>query len=110
MLLEGVADLVVAEAERLGRDFLVEAAARHGVRQYPPLIGVDRSAQVADWAGCGGGGRGLGRGARGVRRRRREIGRAHSELQSLMRISYAVFCLKKKKKNIQTNKRNQCIE
>src|SRR3546814_5561317 len=27
-----------------------------------------------------------------------EIGRAHSELQSLMRISYAVLCLKKKKK------------
>src|SRR3546814_5335539 len=26
-----------------------------------------------------------------------------SELQSLMRISYAVFCLKKKKKNIRTN-------
>src|SRR3546814_3909812 len=25
-----------------------------------------------------------------------EIGRAHSELQSLIRISYAVFCLKKK--------------
>src|SRR3546814_2133802 len=30
----------------------------------------------------------------------REIGRAHSELQSLMRISYAVFCLKKKKQTI----------
>src|SRR3546814_6927421 len=29
---------------------------------------------------------------------RAEIGRAHVELQSLMRISYAVFCLKKKKK------------
>src|SRR3546814_9777229 len=29
---------------------------------------------------------------------RGEIGRAHSELQSLMRISYAVFCLKKKTK------------
>src|SRR3546814_6904028 len=29
--------------------------------------------------------------------RRAEIGRAHAELQSLMRISYAVFCLKKKK-------------
>src|SRR3546814_4885844 len=29
-----------------------------------------------------------------------EIGRAHSELQSLMRISYAVFCLKKKKTTI----------
>src|SRR3546814_10557581 len=28
-----------------------------------------------------------------------KIGRAHVELQSLMRISYAVFCLKKKKIN-----------
>src|SRR3546814_4667259 len=31
---------------------------------------------------------------------RGEIGRATSELQSLMRISYAVFCLKKKKRTI----------
>src|SRR3546814_2680399 len=31
----------------------------------------------------------------------RKIGRAHVELQSLMRISYAVFCLKKKKKQTQ---------
>src|SRR3546814_3044324 len=30
--------------------------------------------------------------------RRYQIGRAHVELQSLMRISYAVFCLKKQKK------------
>src|SRR3546814_4252337 len=30
-----------------------------------------------------------------------EIGRAHVELQSLMRISYAVFCLKKKKLSTQ---------
>src|SRR3546814_1804252 len=29
-------------------------------------------------------------------RRTEQIGRAHVELQSLMRISYAVFCLKKK--------------
>src|SRR3546814_9948860 len=29
----------------------------------------------------------------------RKIGRAHSELQSLMRISYAIFCLKKKKQH-----------
>src|SRR3546814_3839091 len=28
-----------------------------------------------------------------------EIGRAHAELQSLMRISYAVFCLKKQNKS-----------
>src|SRR3546814_1864160 len=32
-----------------------------------------------------------------------EIGRAPSELQSLMRISYAVFCLKKKNKNKTTH-------
>src|SRR3546814_4933423 len=32
-----------------------------------------------------------------------------SELQSLMRISYAVFCLKKKKKNIKINNRHTQI-
>src|SRR3546814_7697582 len=32
-----------------------------------------------------------------------------SELQSLMRISYAVFCLKKKKKNEQKNKQLDTI-
>src|SRR3546814_9392609 len=31
-----------------------------------------------------------------------QIGRATSELQSLMRISYAVFCLKKKTKHLST--------
>src|SRR3546814_1844491 len=31
-----------------------------------------------------------------------------SELQSLMRISYAVFCLKKKKNNRQTKLSNKC--
>src|SRR3546814_9785345 len=35
-------------------------------------------------------------------KRLKQIGRAHVELQSLMRISYAVFCLKKKKKTTQT--------
>src|SRR3546814_3217510 len=55
-------------------------------------------------------GRGRGRGPSALRKGSRphpnpfpegrglsEIGRAHVELQSLMRISYAVFCLKKKK-------------
>src|SRR3546814_4235377 len=44
-------------------------------------------------------------------RHRAVSGRAHqrseehtSELQSLMRISYAVFCLKKKKRNINTTR------
>src|SRR3546814_14977122 len=38
------------------------------------------------------------------------IGRSEehtSELQSLMRISYAVFCLKKKKQNLQTHNQTQ---
>src|SRR3546814_8148829 len=35
-----------------------------------------------------------------------EIGRAHVELQSLMRISYAVFCLKKKKQHRQSTTTN----
>src|SRR3546814_3944205 len=33
-----------------------------------------------------------------------------SELQSLMRISYAVFCLKKKKKTTSNNERDRTIE
>src|SRR3546814_2240119 len=37
-----------------------------------------------------------------------QIGRATSELQSLMRISYAVFCLKKKK-NTTTNQQRKTI-
>src|SRR3546814_2049987 len=44
--------------------------------------------------------RNAGRGDTGRRRRRTAVGRSEehtSELQSLMRISYAVFCLKKKK-------------
>src|SRR3546814_9245259 len=63
---------------------------------YTPLFrslrrhgGCDRAdAGVALIDHLGGGG---GRGGRS------EIGRDTSELQSLMRISYAVFCLKKKK-------------
>src|SRR3546814_15028885 len=42
------------------------------------------------------------RGVRGERERRHRLDRSEehtSELQSLMRISYAVFCLKKKKKH-----------
>src|SRR3546814_8925372 len=38
-------------------------------------------------------------GQEGVHGTDHQIGRAHVELQSLMRISYAVFCLKKKKTN-----------
>src|SRR3546814_3348272 len=40
---------------------------------------------------------------------RKEIGRAHSELQSLVRISYAVFCLKKKKQRYKNKSYNNTI-
>src|SRR3546814_10184617 len=40
----------------------------------------------------------------GVTARRRRSDEHTSELQSLMRISYAVFCLKKKKNHIHTHK------
>src|SRR3546814_2836431 len=40
----------------------------------------------------------------GNRSLHKKIGRAHVELQSLMRISYAVFCLKKKKKTQEKHK------
>src|SRR3546814_3987772 len=36
-----------------------------------------------------------------------QLGRAHVELQSLMRISYAVFCLKKKKIKQHQNQNNR---
>src|SRR3546814_4758061 len=39
--------------------------------------------------------------AAALRERADQIGRHTSELQSLMRISYAVFCLKKKQQHIQ---------
>src|SRR3546814_6372835 len=50
-------------------------------------------------SGVGGGGSATG-GVGG--NRPAEIGRAHSELQSLLRISYAVFCLKQKKSTTYT--------
>src|SRR3546814_7404724 len=44
---------------------------------------------------------------------RRQLGRSEehtSELQSLMRISYAVFCLKKKKIKIETSQYNTMLQ
>src|SRR3546814_6951799 len=39
-----------------------------------------------------------------------KIGRAHVELQSLMRLSYAVFCLKKKREKRSTNRDHETRE
>src|SRR3546814_4961423 len=62
-----------------------------------------RAARRAGQACCRGAGSPRGRGSRGARARDGDRSEEHtSELQSLMRISYAVFCLKKKKNKIST--------
>src|SRR3546814_1298273 len=54
--------------------------------------------------------RGLGPGRRPARRAGEDRSEEHtSELQSLMRISYAVFCLKKKKSKTHTNNNRQLV-
>src|SRR3546814_5475671 len=73
------------------REALLAGLARH-VADAPADLGVDHAL-----------GRGLGDEPRAgevhvEHLAELEIGRAPSELQSLMRISYAVFCLKKKNK------------
>src|SRR3546814_2071700 len=67
-------------AERLHRELQRSAAGRTAQRDAVYLAGSGQG-RAGDLAA-----------------RLQQIGRATSELQSLMRISYAVFCLKKKKK------------
>src|SRR3546814_13811110 len=73
---------------------LFRSVRRHGARarsRQPRHAGRNRP-------GGGQQGRSAERGAAAIRHRRRGRSEEHtSELQSLMRISYAVFCLKKKK-------------
>src|SRR3546814_10545854 len=66
-------------------------AGRESVREHDRAAAADRSA--GGDAGAGRRGRGRGDGSAVPRRSEEHT----SELQSLMRISYAVFCLKKKK-------------
>src|SRR3546814_9107319 len=73
---------------QLSMAVLVLLAAAAGTR----VVAADLGAVAGD-RGVGGG---VGLGEAGLFGFLVEIGRAHAELQSLMRISYAVFCLKKK--------------
>src|SRR3546814_8594780 len=81
------------------------AGGRHDLRQR-----LDRHAEEAAELGVPAAAREVHqRGARGGG----DVGRSEehtSELQSLMRISYAVFCLKKKTKHTQTHTKSQHIE
>src|SRR3546814_4364274 len=58
-------------------------------------VQVERS-NDSSASSSGGRGQSMGQEQAGQQNQSQEIGRAPSELQSLMRISYAVFCLKKK--------------
>src|SRR3546814_1321489 len=99
----------LADAEAMGQD---RCPRRAGRRQAPP---VGRRAVVHDGGGRGARRRsaaleGQAQPAHRVEPRRRRSEEHTSELQSLMRISYAVFCLKKKKTtnlrpNTDTNKK-----
>src|SRR3546814_4783034 len=79
--------LAVAHARALRSDVQVDGGllgdACHAVRERHPALARPCRARRRPYAGCAGGGH--------VRSEEHT-----SELQSLMRISYAVFCLKKK--------------
>src|SRR3546814_9401475 len=91
---------------RQGADRRARAAPRfrhryaaHRARGAQPARGRERSAGRRGGAGDEARGRAAGRGQDPRRRAGRGRSEEHtSELQSLMRSSYAVFCLKKKKK------------
>src|SRR3546814_8598878 len=74
-------------------------------RRFVPRHDSGDDRGIVDILGIGVDGRQLGRGARQVRSEEHT-----SELQSLMRISYAVFCLKTKKKTTYIQKDQQSQE
>src|SRR3546814_3300705 len=79
-----------------------------------PYTTLFRSSGRRPWRGCRRCGRDPAAAARGRSPRASARSEEHtSELQSLMRISYAVFCLKKKTKSIkhkQNTRVNQAVE
>src|SRR3546814_2936448 len=81
-------DGIGAHAAVVGGELHRVIAAGGGGRQHRGLrVGIARLRRIA-----------TGRRGGGVDRRQRRSEEHTSELQSLMRTSYAVFCLKKKKK------------
>src|SRR3546814_8520364 len=83
----------------------VELEMRH-LTLLDPSVFVTRYPSGNHGCGCAAARRANPVPRRSVRRRRARARRSEehtSELQSLMRISYAVFCLKKKKPNNKTN-------
>src|SRR3546814_6474863 len=85
----------------LFRSLHLQPVERRLVRQLGPAAASGAGAAPRDRGGPAGDPRDPHRDQRGDRRRRSE--EHTSELQSLMRISYAVFCLKKKTKQPQDN-------
>src|SRR3546814_5666439 len=81
-----------------------------GGRRFPSTAKSEKKADtVCGDRGIGDGQSGFGTGKASLGIQQFKTGRSEehtSELQSLMRISYAVFCLKKKKKKKQTNNKS----
>src|SRR3546814_10575760 len=94
-------DLTIGrDLERNGRDVAIHSAGRHNLteRDFRDPAANRKRARVQFQ---------FEKTSDGIRRRTRRRSEEHtSELQSLMRISYAVFCLKKQKHNQQQIKIN----
>src|SRR3546814_4270025 len=89
----------------VGIDFFQRIAGDAFAAQQAVHIGQDQIDGVARRHLCEGGGidrrqAGLGHGSRSLRECSDRSEEHTSELQSLMRISYAVFCLKKKRTTV----------
>src|SRR3546814_3607713 len=91
------ADAEAAAAGAAARAGRAERATGDQPRRHRPLAAVDRRVRAED--------RDAGRRSPGGRSEEHT-----SELQSLMRISYAVFCLKKKKQTRATKNTNQTTQ
>src|SRR3546814_3136952 len=96
-----------ARSDGVGQDLRPGQRPRSKTALQPSRVGVRRRLHMGIRRG---GSRGLARAhrqarCRGLRLLLRRSEEHTSELQSLMRISYAVFCLKQKKKQISTNKK-----
>src|SRR3546814_6957131 len=96
----GTPDLRFAASGEAGGESYVEARTRKRVRP-PPYTGLPSCRAARCWTSYGpqkiGDGAGVERESTTKDTKDHEIGRATSELQSLMRTSYAVFCVKENK-------------
>src|SRR3546814_5783439 len=93
--------LLSSSAVLMQGDFSAQRTSAGARGEHAGQAGDNLRRRRLSWPLCGAGAAGAGRADTGGGTRSEEH---TSELQSLMRISYAVFCLKKKKKQDKTTK------